>query len=187
MARRKTSEAATRARTNFPLSYASMLGRIGSALRARPFLGACTSATVKTSAADVMVQTVIEGRGVDEVDRRRLAAFSIFGCLWMGAGQYVLYCRVFEALLPARTVLHSAGKMALDQFGHVPLLFLPVFYSVDAWVRGHEIVSQSVRQSVMDRYLVGTLTRAEARLPQTYDATSARSRRRHGLTSTYLA
>ena len=50
-----------------------MLGRIGSALRARPFLGACTSATVKTSAADVMVQTVIEGRGVDELDRRRLA------------------------------------------------------------------------------------------------------------------
>ena len=113
-----------------------MFARIGSALRARPFLGACTSATVKTSAADVMVQTVIEGRGVDEVDRRRLAAFSIFGCLWMGAGQYVLYCRVFEALLPARTVLHSAGKMALDQFCHVPLLFLPVFYSVDAWVRG---------------------------------------------------
>ena len=50
-----------------------MLGRIGSALRARPFLGACTSATVKTSAADVMVQTVIEGRGVDDLDRRRLA------------------------------------------------------------------------------------------------------------------
>ena len=37
----------------------------------------------------------------------------------------MLYCRVFEALLPARTVLHSAGKMALDQFCHVPLLFLP--------------------------------------------------------------
>ena len=31
----------------------------------------------------------------------------------------------------------SAGKMAMDQFCHVPLLFLPVFYSVDAWVRGH--------------------------------------------------
>ena len=46
------------------------------------------------------------------------------------ADRYVLYCRVFEALLPARTVLHSAGKMALDQFCHVPLLFLPVFYSV---------------------------------------------------------
>ena len=41
------------------------------------------------------------------------------------AYRYVLYCRVFEALLPARTVLHSAGKMALDQFCHVPLLFLP--------------------------------------------------------------
>ena len=25
---------------------------------------------------------------------------------------------------------NSTGKMALDQFCHVPLLFLPVFYSV---------------------------------------------------------
>ena len=27
------------------------------------------------------------GRAVDELDRRRLAAFTIFGCSWMGAGQ----------------------------------------------------------------------------------------------------
>ena len=64
-----------------------VLGRVGAALRARPFLGACASATLKTSAADVMVQTLIEGRAVDELDRRRLAAFTIFGCSWMGAGQ----------------------------------------------------------------------------------------------------
>ena len=56
-----------------------VLARVGSALRARPFLGACASATLKTSAADVMVQTLIEGRAVDELDRRRLAAFTIFG------------------------------------------------------------------------------------------------------------
>ena len=64
-----------------------VLARVGSALRARPFLGACASATLKTSAADVMVQTLIEGRAVDELDRRRLVAFTIFGCSWMGAGQ----------------------------------------------------------------------------------------------------
>ena len=121
-----------------------MLARVGSALRARPFVGACTTATVKTSAADLCVQTVIEGRSLDEIDRQRLATFSVFGFVWMGAGQYVLYCRVFEALLPARTVLHSAGKMALDQFCHVPLLFLPVFYSVDAWLRGEGL--EHVRQ-----------------------------------------
>ena len=47
-----------------------MLARVGSALRARPFVGACTAATVKTSAADVMVQTVIEGRQLNEIDQR---------------------------------------------------------------------------------------------------------------------
>ena len=113
-----------------------MFAGLGSALKARPFVGACATVTVKTTAADITVQTVIERRGVDDLDRRRLTAFSLFGFLWMGAGQYVLYCRVFEAVLPAKTVLHSAGKMVLDQFVHVPLLFLPIFYSVDAWVRG---------------------------------------------------
>ena len=113
-----------------------MFAALNSALRRRPFLGACAVATVKTTSADVMVQTVVEGRSLEQIDQRRLCAFSIFGCLWMGAGQYVLFCQVFEAMLPAPTVLHSLGKMALDQFAHVPLLFLPVFYSVDAWVRG---------------------------------------------------
>ena len=111
-----------------------VFARVGAALRARPFAGACATATVKTTAADLMVQSIVEQRS--EIDRRRLSAFSIFGLCWMGAGQYVLYCRVFEALLPARTVAASVGKMFLDQFVHVPVLFLPVFYSVDAWVRG---------------------------------------------------
>ena len=61
------------------LPTTAMLARVGAALRARPFLGACASATLKTSAADVMVQTLIEGRAVDDLDRRRLAAFTIFG------------------------------------------------------------------------------------------------------------
>ena len=61
------------------LPTTAMLARVGAALRARPFLGACASATLKTSVADVMVQTLIEGRAVDDLDRRRLAAFTIFG------------------------------------------------------------------------------------------------------------
>ena len=54
----------------------------------------------------------------------------------MGAGQYVLYCLLFEAIFPAATAAASVGKMFLDQFVHVPFIFLPIFYATDAWVCG---------------------------------------------------
>ena len=54
----------------------------------------------------------------------------------MGFGQYYLYCRLFERLVPGTTALASAGKAALDQLVHVPLLYFPLFYSIDALLQG---------------------------------------------------
>ena len=128
--------------------------QISAALQRRPFMFACVSATVKTTTADLLVQTTVERR--EEIDVRRLAAFTIFGGLWMGAGQYMLYCKLFEALLPAKTAAAGVGKMVLDQFVHVPFVWFPMFYTVgthpyvahytlaaahngvyvDAWVQG---------------------------------------------------
>ena len=85
------------------------------------------------------VQTTVEKRSIHKIDQRRLTAFSIFGCCWMGAGQYVLYCRLFEVIFPGSTPTASLCKMFLDQFVHVPFLFLPIFYATDAWVRGEGI------------------------------------------------
>ena len=68
-----------------------MLSRGSRALRASPLTFACGSATVKTFTADVMVQTVLEGKQLEELDRRRTAAFTLFGAAWMGCGQYCVH------------------------------------------------------------------------------------------------
>ena len=108
-----------------------MVSRLSDSLRRRPVAFAFASATTKTFTADVLVQATLEGKcRPEDLDWRRTAAFTIFGGGWMGLGQYGLYCQVFERMLPARTSTHALGKMALDQFLHVPFLYFPIFYTV---------------------------------------------------------
>ena len=113
-----------------------MFARASDALRRRPMTLACASATAQTFTADVLVQTALEKRNVLQLDLRRTAAFTLFGGAWVGCGQYLLFCKLFEALIPATTTVASVGKMALDQFAHVPFLYFPIYFSVDAWVQG---------------------------------------------------
>lgn len=101
----------------------------------RPLALACASTTAKTTAADVIVQKFLECRA--ELDARRTAVFAVFGFAWMGAGQYFVYCRLLERLLPRPTAAHALGKVCLDQFVHVPFVFMPLFYLTDACVMGH--------------------------------------------------
>ena len=56
----------------------------------------------KATAADVLVQTTIELQAP--------AVFTIFGGAWMGVGQYLLYCRLFEAMVPGTTAIASVQK-----------------------------------------------------------------------------
>ena len=60
-----------------------------------------------------------------------------FGGAWMGVGQYLLYCRLFEAMVPGTSAGASLAKMGLDQLCHVPFLYFPFFYTVDALLQGH--------------------------------------------------
>ena len=61
----------------------------------------------------------------------------------------LIYVRLFDALLPAKTAWTAAAKVALDQFVYVPFVFFPAFYTVDAVVRREEPVLLAAR----DRYL----------------------------------
>ena len=113
-----------------------MLARFSGLAARRPMMVGAATATVKTTAADVLVQTALEGRRIEQLDTRRTLVFTIFGGCWMGVGQYLLYCRLFEWWVPGTTALASASKAALDQLVHVPLLYFPIFYSVDALLQG---------------------------------------------------
>jgi hypothetical protein len=62
--------------------------------------------TVKTSASDLLVQTVVEQRQLSEIDWKRNAAFATFGCFYLGGVQYAIYvplvsCASTEVMLIA--------------------------------------------------------------------------------------
>ena len=116
--------------------WTGMLARLSSIASRQPLLFGAATATVKTTAADVLVQTTIEGRRFSELDTKRTAVFTIFGGAWMGVGQYLLYCRLFEAMVPGTTAIASVQKACLDQLCHVPLLYFPIFYCVDGFLQG---------------------------------------------------
>jgi hypothetical protein len=59
-----------------------------------PVMVAVFVATIKTAAADIIVQTQIEKK--DAVDWRRVGLFTAFGACYFGAFQYFLYVKCFS-------------------------------------------------------------------------------------------
>ena len=62
--------------------------------KAFPFTNNVIIATLKTSAADLVAQTVIERKPLTEVDWRRNAVFCLFGAVYLGGFQYWYQVRV---------------------------------------------------------------------------------------------
>ncbi|KAI3428562.1 hypothetical protein D9Q98_007384 [Chlorella vulgaris] len=99
---------------------------------------------LKTSAADVFAQKVVEGR--EDFDYTRHAAFCLFGFGYLGGFQYWLYNVKFTQWCGAltRTFGHRATapiKTFLDQAVHHPLIYFPVFFSIKAGVSGQPLSS----------------------------------------------
>lgn len=103
----------------------------------RPFVTGIITTTLKTSAADLFAQKVIEGR--EEVDWRRHSVFCVFGFAYLGGFQYYLYNNLFQKLCAplTRTFGHigsSPIKTFIDQCIHHPLLYFPTFYLMKGFV-----------------------------------------------------
>ncbi|KAF5841135.1 hypothetical protein DUNSADRAFT_14310 [Dunaliella salina] len=97
----------------------------------------CT--VVKTAAADLFAQKVIEGK--EQIDWRRNSVFSSFGFAYLGLWQYYLYAGVFPKIATrAATVLGERGVPPLltflDQCVHHPVLYFPSFYLLRGYVGG---------------------------------------------------
>ena len=61
-----------------------------------PVMVAIMVATIKTGAADFLVQTQVEKCGLDNVDWRRVGLFTLFGAAYFGGFQYFLYVKCFS-------------------------------------------------------------------------------------------
>ncbi|KAG2489732.1 hypothetical protein HYH03_011839 [Edaphochlamys debaryana] len=111
------------------------------AQRAPMYTGVVTT-VVKTSAADLFAQKVVEGR--DEVDWRRHSMFLMFGFGYLGCWQYYLYNNLFVRWCrPITDVFGHMGsapvKVFIDQCIHHPLLYFPCFYSLKGLVEGRPL------------------------------------------------
>ncbi|KAL7528885.1 hypothetical protein ACHAXR_003558 [Thalassiosira sp. AJA248-18] len=100
--------------------------------------------TFKTSASDLLVQTVVEQKKLEDVGWKRNAAFATFGCFYLGGVQYAIYVPLFSRIFPnaakfaakpirekikdTKGMAALCGQVFLDQFVHHPLLYFPVFY-----------------------------------------------------------
>ena len=64
-----------------------------------PFATQATVATLKTGAADILVQMQVEGRSWEEVDLRRSSLFFLFGFAYLGVAQWGIYVVGFQRVL----------------------------------------------------------------------------------------
>lgn len=105
--------------------------------KSHPLATAILTSGIKTSAADIFAQKVVEGR--DGFDYKRHALFCCFGFGYLGCVQYWLYnIKFVQWCAPITARVGHKGvapvKVFLDQAIHHPFVYFPVFYSMKAGV-----------------------------------------------------
>ena len=118
----------------------------------RPFLTQLAVSTVKTTAADILVQTVAEKKSWKDIDWRRTTIFAGFGFAYLGCFQWYLlinkYSKWFPTMkhfasLPLREKLRCKQGLAegvkmvvFDVVVHSPMIYFPSYYTLKEFVGG---------------------------------------------------
>jgi protein Mpv17 len=82
----------------------------------------------KAGLADAFVQTQVERRG--EIDRERLATFSLFGFAYQGGVQYWMMVKLWERLFPGAQLVPVVQKILATNLISDPVFFFPCFYTL---------------------------------------------------------
>jgi hypothetical protein len=117
-----------------------------------PFAFQMIVATLKTSAADIVCQTVAERKSLSEIDWRRNGIFVVFGFAYLGGFQWYLLVNKYRQWFPTMdrfaklsfaekikdtAGMMEAGKMVLfDVIVHLPMIYFPAYYTVKEFVSG---------------------------------------------------
>jgi hypothetical protein len=131
------------------VTYSGLWGAITTFPKRKPYATNIIIATVKTSAADLVIQTA---EGKDSIDWKRNAVFTTFGFIYLGALQWFIYVTAFSRLCPnaikfanmpwAEKLKFRAGQIdllkqtALDCFVHYTFIYFPVFYIFKESIQG---------------------------------------------------
>lgn len=142
----------TTPKSSKPTDTASKSAGITSFPKKHPFAFQMMVATLKTSAADIVCQTIAEKKSFNEIDWRRNGIFVVFGFTYLGGFQWYLMVNKYRQWFPtmdrfaklsfAQKMKDTAGimdaaKMVLfDVFVHMPMMYFPTYYTVKEFVGG---------------------------------------------------
>lgn len=143
--------------------YSSLWGEIETFPERRPYTFNVCLATVKTTTADLLVQ-LSEASGRSDVslrgclDLRRSMTFMVFGFLYVGIIQWMIYVSAMSALCPRAIIfgneplsdklLDQAGQYDLfkqvcfDNFFVNPFIYFPTFYLIKGALAGKPVRSE---------------------------------------------
>mmetsp|Transcript_11229 Transcript_11229/g.19179 ORF Transcript_11229/g.19179 Transcript_11229/m.19179 type:complete len:234 (-) Transcript_11229:994-1695(-) len=123
------------------------------AAKAYPFFTGFVTTGVKTSAADLFAQKVIERK--EEIDWKRQFTFTAFGFFYLGGIQYGMYNNLFPRMcVPIKRYSKEWGRslsvgaqVFVDQAIHHPFMYFPCFFLLKGFVLGEEnIVDYAVNK-----------------------------------------
>lgn len=132
-----------------------------------PFFSQVTVATLKTVAADMLVQTLVEKKSIADLDVRRLGVFAGFGCLYLGCAQYAIYVKGMSRLFnkaaldkfcnaPYREKIRDvtglkilAGTIAIDFFAIQPFIYWPSYYLVKEVGYGDDLTQPTNKDKLL--------------------------------------
>jgi len=133
------------------IPYEGLWGAITTFPKRKPFVTNLIVATVKTAAADLVIQKA-EGKDWNDIDWKRLGVFTVFGFAYLGGAQWFVYVTVFTRLCPnavrfsnltwAEKLKDKAGQrdlvkqVLLDNFVHYTFIYFPVFYTFKELIQG---------------------------------------------------
>ena len=111
----------------------SLAARIAGFPKAQPFVFNLGVAAAKTSAADMMTQTVVEKKSFPNgIDWKRNASFTVFGFAYLGGFQYWLQVNMFRKMF-----------VGMDKVAEMPLSDLGVPSCRDAFTPSTRVVSRN--------------------------------------------
>lgn len=143
----KSSNSATATTT-----IAKKSGGISSFPKDHPFAFQMIVATLKTSGADIVCQTVAEGKSFGEIDWKRNGIFVVFGFAYLGGFQWYIMVNKYRQWFPTMDrfaklsfaeklkdtagILDAAKMVLFDVTVHLPMMYFPTYYTVKEFVSG---------------------------------------------------
>jgi len=120
--------------------------------QSNPFAFQIGVSTVKTGAADMMTQCVVEGKGITEIDVKRNFVFIVFGAVYLGGFQWWIQVTQFRKWFPGMDRFANASmaeklkdvpgmitavkQICFDVFVHLPFMYFPAFYTTKEFCQG---------------------------------------------------